>query len=389
MRLAAVFLVVLLAASPVSAAPEREPFEVAYLNIVDDPRHAAFTGYANITLREAADPFQGAATAMSEARIIGRALDIDLELSRREVEHARGMANAVREMHDRGVAFFIVDAPAGVISHVAESTRDLDILLFNNTAPDDSLREAGCEPHVVHTLPSRAMLADALVQFVVSKSWNEILVLHGDHADDQAKVEALRRAAKRFGAELVAVRAFHQGNDPRERDRNNIELLTKGDHDVVYVADGNAGLGRHVPYRVRLPRPVIGDAGLQASAWHWASERYGAPQLNQRFQREAGRHMNGKDWASWAAVRLVVDALRATRSTEPEKLIDFIRGDTLKLDTYKGTPGNVRNWNGQLRQPVLLHTENAVIGYAPFDGFLHPTSYLDTLGHDRAESRCP
>ena len=62
--------------------------------------------------------------------------------------------------------------------------------------------------------------------------------------------------------------------------------------------------------------------------------------------------------------------------------------DAFTLDTYKGTPGNFRPWNNQLRQAVLLHTHNAVIARAPIEGFLHQTNNLDTLGRDRPESAC-
>jgi ABC transporter substrate binding protein (PQQ-dependent alcohol dehydrogenase system) len=58
------------------------------------------------------------------------------------------------------------------------------------------------------------------------------------------------------------------------------------------------------------------------------------------------------------------------------------------FDLYKGFPGSFRPWNRQLRQALLLHTHNAVIGLAPLPGFLHERNNLDTLGLDESESRC-
>ena len=43
--------------------------------------------------------------------------------------------------------------------------------------------------------------------------------------------------------------------------------------------------GRLLPYRTALPRPVVGDAGLVALAWHAQFERFGAPQVSRRFQK--------------------------------------------------------------------------------------------------------
>ena len=77
-----------------------------------------------------------------------------------------------------------------------------------------------------------------------------------------------------------------------------------------------------------------------------------------------------------------------TKEIDPAKLRDFLISDAFVLDTYKGTPANYREWNHQLRQPVLLHTHNSVVARAPLDGFLHERNTLDTLGQDNAQSGC-
>ena len=51
-------------------------------------------------------------------------------------------------------------------------------------------------------------------------------------------------------------------------------------------------------------------------------------------------------------------------------------------------PASFRPWNNQLRQPVLLHTHNAVITRAPLEEYLHRTHSLDTLGVDRENTAC-
>ena len=63
-------------------------------------------------------------------------------------------------------------------------------------------------------------------------------------------------------------------------------------------------------------------------------------------------------------------------------------GDELTLDAYKGNPVSFRPWDNQLRQPILLHTHNAVVERAPIAGFLHPTQNMDTLGYDRGDEKC-
>ena len=84
----------------------------------------------------------------------------------------------------------------------------------------------------------------------------------------------------------------------------------------------------------------------------------------------------------------IVEAIARTQATEVATLRNFLISDDFTLDTYKGAPGNFRAWNNQLRQAILLHTHNAVIGRAPFEGFLHQHNNLDTLGVDKQETAC-
>jgi ABC transporter substrate binding protein (PQQ-dependent alcohol dehydrogenase system) len=254
---------------------------------------------------------------------------------------------------------------------------------------DVALRAESCPQVLFHTLPSVAMRTDALAQHLRARGWPAVLVLQGPSAEDAALTAAFRDSARKFGLRIVDVRPFVLGHDPRQREQSNVRLLTGGlGYDVVFVADGSGELGRYVPYDTYLPRPVVGSAGLVPTGWHWAWERHGAPQLNQRFDRLAGRRMEETDWAAWAAVRVVVEALSRTGSTDIATLRAFLLSEALTFDTYKGAPGSFRPWNRQLRQPMLLATHDAVIARAPLPEFLHATNSLDTLGVDEPESRC-
>jgi hypothetical protein len=75
-----------------------------------------------------------------------------------------------------------------------------------------------------------------------------------------------------------------------------------------------------------------------ASAWHWTWERRGAAQLNQRINRIAERRMKDTDYAAWAAVRSIVDALVRTQSREIAMLRAYLTDEAFIFDTYKGRP---------------------------------------------------
>jgi ABC transporter substrate binding protein (PQQ-dependent alcohol dehydrogenase system) len=157
---------------------------------------------------------------------------------------------------------------------------------------------------------------------------------------------------------------------------------------VVFVADAGGEFARYVPYRTTHPRPVVGSDGLIPGAWHALWERHGAPQLNRRFQRAAGRAMTDEDWAAWVAVRAIVEAALATNADAVAALATALARPDFAIELYKGAPGSFRPWDRQLRQPILLHTHSAVVDRAPLEGFLHERNTLDTLGLDQLEFRC-
>ena len=166
-------------------------------------------------------------------------------------------------------------------------------------------------------------------------------------------------------------------------------LLTGGvRYDVVFVADSRGEFGRYVPYATQSPRPVIGSVGLTAEAWHWAMERDGATQVSSRFDKAFGRRMTSVDWASWVAVKSVIQAMTRAPDTSREGLTAYMTSDDMRLDGSKGVQINYRPWSGQLRMPILLATSDAVIAIAPLEGYLHQTNVLDTLGVDEVEFTC-
>jgi ABC transporter substrate binding protein (PQQ-dependent alcohol dehydrogenase system) len=233
------------------------------------------------------------------------------------------------------------------------------------------------------------MRTDALVQYLVARKWRQVLLLQGPRPEDARLAQALERSAKRFGAKIVAKRPFVLGSDPREREKNNVALLTAGeDYDVVFVADTDGEFARGVPYQTLKPRPVVGSEGLVADAWHWSWERHGAPQLNTRFEKRTERRMTDRDWAAWIGVKAVVEAALRTTSTDFRTVAGYMRGEQIVLDGFKGYRLNFRPWDNQLRQPLLLATHNWVVERAPLPGFLHQSNNLDTLGFDKPESSC-
>lgn len=362
---------------------------IGYVDLKGDPRYRDRHTRARYLLEPTGRPLAGARLALAESQFVGQAVGVEFDLKRVSGRDKDSVLAAIDELAGQGVHFFLLDLPGELMAEVAAATKGKQLLLFNISAPDDSLRQEQCQAHLLHVPPNYVMQTDALVQYLVSRKWPRLLVLRGPNPEDAAIVQALERSAKRYGGKIVEIRDFVLSNDPREREQNNVALITGGaEYDVVYVADSNGEFARDVPYHTLDPRPVVGSAGLGASAWHWAWERHGAPQLNNRFLELAKRDMTGTDWPAWLAVKALVEAVLRTQSTEYGKVREFLLSDAIILDGFKGNRLNFRSWDNQLRQPLLLVTDNWVVERAPLKGFLHPTNNMDTLGFDQPESRC-
>lgn len=339
-------------------------------------------------ITEPADAGQrGAELAIIDSNSTGAFLNQRYSLASATVDTAEALLAAAKVQHDQGLRLFVVNAPTASLRQLSAALPDS--LLFNAGSPDDSLRSTDCLGNVLHTLPSRAMLADALAQFLVLRKWQKALLIVGPTEDDQAYAAALRRAAKRFGVQLVAEKAWRFDNDQRRSAQADMPLFTQtAEYEVVLVADERGDFGEYVPYQTWYPRPVAGTQGLTPTGWHKTVETYGAAQLQKRFEALTGRWMNDRDFAAWMAVRSVASAASRLRQADPMAIRQLAISEQLPLDGFKGRKLSYRPWNGQLRQPIPIVQPRALVSTSPQDGFLHPTNEMDSLGYDKPEVTC-
>lgn len=379
------FLLALLLSNAASAAD----FTIGYLQLQDDARYSGKRTFAQYLMQPLGRPYAGAEVALKESKFHGSAVGAEFKLQQVKGKDTADLLAQVESLSKQGVQFFVVDTPAATLAELAAATKGKDLLLLNISAREDSLRQAQCQAHLLHLIPNYAMLTDALTQYLKVRKWNEALLLHGGSDEDLQLTAAFERSAKRYGVEIDEKRPFELSNDPRHRDQNNVALLTAdADYDVIFVADTHGEFARNVPYQSINPQLVVGSEGLAPAAWHWAWERHGAPQLEKRFEKHAGRPMRDVDWAAWMAVKAIAEAVQRTASTDFAKLREHLLSDAFILDGFKGKRSNFRPWDRQLRQPILLGTHNWVVERLPLDGFLHQTNNLDTLGFDERDSQC-
>ena len=344
-----------------------------------------------------ADDFvAGARMAMDDNNTTGRFLDQSFSIVDAKLAPSDDPVGPLKDMLADGVRFFIIDLPAAEVLAVADAARPSGALVFNAGAPDDRLREEDCRANVIHVAPTRSMLTDGLAQYLIWKQWRRWLLVVGSHPEDQLLAEAYRRSAKKFGAKIVEERVYEDTGGGRRSDTGSVQVQRQmpvftqnaPDYDVLVAADENEVFAGYLPYRTWNPRPVAGSGGLRPASWDPSHELWGAVQLQNRFERLFKRGMNERDNQAWVAMRLIGDAVEHTKSADPKTIHDELLSPSFSLGAFKGQGLTVRDWNQQLRQPILLTDGRDTVSVSPQEGFLHQTSELDTLGFDRPETKC-
>ncbi len=289
-----------------------------------------------------------------------------------------------------GSRILVVNAPAETLLAVADLPEAASALIFNVSAPEDRLRDRDCRSNVLHAIASYGMRADALAQFMKKRRWTDWALVEGPQPADRHFAEALRSSARKFGLKVVDEAPWDIGADIRRNAAQEVPLFTQplADHDLLVITDEAGDFGRYFLFNTALPRPVAGSEGLKPVTWSPVVEQWGAAQLQNRFRDLAGRPMRSEDYAAWAALRSVGEAVTRTGGNDPAGLRAFILSKDFGLAGQKGRPMSYRTWNGQLRQPLPLVHGRAVAAVAPIEGFLHQRTEMDSLGLDKPQSAC-
>lgn len=390
-RFAVVALVIVLGLDLAAPAQDTLDIKIGYLRRAQRQE--------TISLVQMPPPDNGVAGAQMAAKdndTTGRFLNQRYSLVDLHLKAGDDPAMAVAELARQGIALIVVDLPADDLLKAAEAGKADRILFFNAAATDDRLRQKDCRANIVHTAPSRAMLADGLAQYLVWKKWVRWFLVVGSHERDKLFAAALTRAANRFGAKIVQQREFKDTGGARRTDSGVVQIQQQmpvftqeaPSYDVLVVADESEVFANNLPYRTWDPRPVAGSAGLVPTSWDASNSLWGGIQMQDRFIAQFKRLMTALDMQAWTAVRMIGEAASRQNSADPKTILDFLKGPEMALGAFKGQKLTLRDWDLQLRQPILLTDGRTIVSVSPQQGFLHQFSELDTLGYDRPETQC-
>lgn len=373
------------ATTGIAAAADSEEVPIAYLSqTVERPPKLS-----NLDIPPEDEGLAGGLLSIKDNNTTGRFMKQAYTLKHVEVPAGGDALAAFDALRAEGLQHFVLNVPADALLQMADRAKGEEVLLFNAGARDDRLRGTDCRANVLHITPSRAMMADALAQFLAWKRWRNWFLVVGRRDSDALFGKALKRAAKRFGAKIVEEKRWDYGPDARRTAQSEVPAFTQdAEYDVLVVADEIGEFGEYLAYRTWDPRPIVGTQGLTPTTWHRTHEQWGAAQLQSRFLKTNGRYMAPLDYHVWAAIRAIGEGATRTQSTAFADIRAYINSPEFELAGFKGQKLTFRKWNGQLRQPILLTAARALVSTSPQQGFLHERSLLDTMGLDEPESEC-
>lgn len=324
---------------------------------------------------------QGAQLAIKNANITGRFANFALSLSEFEW-HSQNQNDLATQLES--VPVIMIESDTDDYTDIVQFITRISpsAIIINVANQTTELRISQCALPVIHTIASHQMKADALAQWFRTKRIDDILVIYGQTAQDAHFVDAFKQTAKKFKLDIVEEKQWQFSFDLRRAAFKEIPLFTraKGKYEAVFVADSVNQFGFSLPYNTFLQVPVTGDAGLKSLGWHHTHEQWGARQIQQRFKDEFSRPMNEVDYAAYVAVVALSTALQQGAAHDGPALFNALLSEQLDIAAYKGRKLSIRPDTHQLRQPIVLANESALVTHAPLPGFLHKTNELDTLG---------
>jgi ABC-type branched-subunit amino acid transport system substrate-binding protein len=293
-------------------------------------------------------------------------------------------------------------------------TQQERLVCLNTTARGGDLRGEKCHRSTFHVEPDLAMYTYAMGQWLLQnnrKRWYSIVSEAGFGPEVSHRS---RRFLQQHGGADLGRSVITSGQADYQ---DVLAHLGAAEPEAVVVALTGDEL-RHFleQYRISglqtllagIPLDMIAlwQASLESlqgvwvTSWYHGLERFSARELNRRFYRRFEKPAEGFAWTNWAAVKLVMEGVLRSASTEASALVSYLESAP-PFDGHKGRSLTFRDWNHQLRQPLYVFKVREDKPENPWDrlqliGELPPPAapsqlvveVLDTLGEPPTESLC-
>jgi len=367
------------------------------------------TGFLGALGEYAAQGIKMAAEEINAAGgVMGRPLDV---MSEDSVNPQTAATKAQRMIERDNVAVLMGEINSGsalTISQVAARNKKL---FMSIGARSDALRGKDCNRYTFHVdIPVTVMVnaaGEALVREGHVKG-KKIFALTADYLFGHD----LSRQAKRFftanggtviGDELVAtdVTDFSPYLLKIRQARPDLVATNLAGNQVTNFVKQYSEFG--------LPYPVAGfnlntaDAwaagegnlgGIWPTVWHHELKTPGSQAFVANFTKKYGRIPENHAWIEYVSLKMLAQAMNATKSTDTEKLIAYFESEA-QFDILKARKAYFRSWDHQLMQEAYPFTVKPKGQAKHKQDFLlfgeavpAANQPLDLLAPPKAESAC-
>jgi ABC transporter substrate binding protein (PQQ-dependent alcohol dehydrogenase system) len=169
----------------------------------------------------------GARLAIDENNTTGRFLGQTYALTEIVVPEDEAFDPGAIAALEGGAKVVVAHMPAEDLLALADWPGAEGMVIFNGSARDDALRRTECRGTVLHTIPSDAMRADALAQFMLKRRWTDWLLITGEGPGDAGYADALRAAAAKFNATITGEKTWRFDADMRRNAAQEVPLWTR------------------------------------------------------------------------------------------------------------------------------------------------------------------
>jgi branched-chain amino acid transport system substrate-binding protein len=354
----------------------------------------------------------GAKMAADEVNAAGGVNGHPIELMSEDSVNPQVAATKAQRMIERDHVAVLMgeinSASALTISQVAAREKKL---FLNTGARSDALRGKDCNRYTFHTdIPVTVMVnaaGQALLRDNMVKG-KRIFTLTADYLFGHDLAKAARKfydanGAKVIGDELVPtdVTDFSPYLLKIRQAKPDVVSTNLAGNQVTNFVKQYAEFG--------LPYPMVGfnlntaDAwaagegnlgGIWPTVWHHELNTPASKAFTAAFIKRYGKPPENHAWVEYVSVKILAQAMNATKSTDTDKLIAYLESGA-QFDLLKARKGYFRAWDHQMMQEAYPFTVKAKgqakdkYDFLKFgDAVPGPNQPLELLAPTKADNTC-
>ncbi|RMF93635.1 MAG: ABC transporter substrate-binding protein [Nitrospinota bacterium] len=313
----------------------------------------------------------GATLAVKEINQAGGVLGRQVELiSEDSVNPGVAVTKAQKLVERDKVDFLIGEISSASGLAIAEQALRYKKLYVNTGCNSDALRGSNCNRYMFHVEGCNTMYTKTIGLWqkkqglIKGAKW---YMLTADYAFGHDLYRVSSRFLKANGG-IVMHNDMVPTNTPDYSPY--IIKIRRAKPDFVYInlagVDQTTFLKQYREYG--LPYPLAGGvmdtvpfwaAGIESLSGYWQSLWYHGLQnpksvaFTKRFIAEYGKPPDNQAWQDYTGIRIVLQAIAETKSTESAKLIEYFEKGA-RFDIYKDREAHFRDWDHQLLQEMYV-----------------------------------